>query len=43
MFNSVEQSTYLLDSISSAILDTLVLPYTLYNQVNKGNIRFGDR
>ena len=42
MYNSVEQSVYLLDSVSSAILDTVVLPYTIYSQANKGNIRFSD-
>jgi hypothetical protein len=40
MYNSIEQSAYLLDTVASGIVDTLVLPYTVYSQVKKGNIQF---
>tara|TARA_R110001599_G_scaffold84623_1_gene227814 strand:- start:97 stop:366 length:270 start_codon:yes stop_codon:yes gene_type:complete len=31
--------TFLIDSAFSLVADTVVLPYTIYTQVNKGNIK----
>ncbi len=33
---------YLLDGVLSAVSDTVVLPYTIYQQVDKGSIPIGD-
>lgn len=42
IYNSFEVGGYLLDSLASAVADTLVLPYTICTQYQSGNIRVTD-
>lgn len=38
IYNSFEVGGYILDSVASAVADTLILPYTICTQYQRGNI-----
>lgn len=42
IYSSFEAGGYLLDTFASAMADTLVLPYTICTQYQRGNIRVKD-
>lgn len=42
IYNSFEVGSYVLDSVASAVADTLVLPYTICTQYQRGNIKVSE-